>query len=221
MSDDISSQSTDDGSSFLLLDIEQIKKGEIDHQKNKKHSQIKSLLTRIDLFDKKISNNIYELELNIILENIIHMFGRLFNVDIVLIFYISVFIYQSFFNKNYYYIIKPFIHLSLIFILSTILKYIIKRPRPDINKNAKRLYNLRKKEKNFSMPSGDSMQAANFAIIALFYFNVSYLGFIVVPFVMFARIFYFCHYFFDTLIGALIGGFVSFGLVFPLRCLNF
>ena len=149
------------------------------------------------------------------------MFGRLFNVDIVLIFYISVFIYQSFFNKNYYYIIKPFIHLSLIFILSTILKYIIKRPRPDINKNVKRLYNLRKKEKNFSMPSGDSMQAANFAIIALFYFNVSYLGFIVVPFVMFARIFYFCHYFFDTLIGALIGGFVSFGLVFPLRCLNF
>ena len=221
MSDDISSQSTDDGSSFLLLDIEQIKKGEIDHQKNKKHSRIKNLLTRIDLFDKKISNNIYELELNIILENIIHMFGRLFNVDIVLIFYISVFIYQSFFNKNYYYIIKPFIHLSLIFILSTILKYIIKRPRPDINKNAKRLYNLRKKEKNFSMPSGDSMQAANFAIIALFYFNVSYLGFIVVPFVMFARIFYFCHYFFDTLIGALIGGFVSFGLVFPLRCLNF
>jgi membrane-associated phospholipid phosphatase len=221
MSDDISSQSTDDGSSFLLLDIEQIKKGEIDHQKNKKHSKIKNLLTRIDLFDKKISNNIYELELNIILENIIHMFGRLFNVDIVLIFYISVFIYQSFFNKNYYYIIKPFIHLSLIFILSTILKYIIKRPRPDINKNVKRLYNLRKKEKNFSMPSGDSMQAANFAIIALFYFNVSYLGFIVVPFVMFARIFYFCHYFFDTLIGALIGGFVSFGLVFPLRCLNF
>ena len=221
MSDDISSQSTDDGSSFLLLDIEQIKKGEIDHQKNKKHSRIKNLLTRIDLFDKKISNNIYELELNIILENIIHMFGRLFNVDIVLIFYISVFIYQSFFNKNYYYIIKPFIHLSLIFILSTILKYIIKRPRPDINKNVKRLYNLRKKEKNFSMPSGDSMQAANFAIIALFYFNVSYLGFIVVPFVMFARIFYFCHYFFDTLIGALIGGFVSFGLVFPLRCLNF
>ncbi len=221
MSDDISSQSTDDGSSFLLLDIEQIKKGGVDHQKNKKHSRIKSLLTRIDLFDKKISNNIYELELNIILENIIHFFGRLFNVDIVLIFYISVFIYQSFFNKNYYYIIKPFIHLSLIFILSTILKYIIKRPRPDINKNVKRLYNLRKKEKNFSMPSGDSMQAANFAIIALFYFNVSYLGFIVVPFVMFARIFYFCHYFFDTLIGALIGGFVSFGLVFPLRCLNF
>ena len=221
MSDDISSQSTDDGSSFLLLDIEQIKKGEIDNQKNKKHSQIKNLLTRIDLFDKKISNNIYELELNIVLENIIHMFGRLFNVDIVLIFYISVFIYQSFFNKNYYYIIKPFIHLSLIFILSTILKYIIKRPRPDINKNVKRLYNLRKKEKNFSMPSGDSMQAANFAIIALFYFNVSYLGFIVVPFVMFARIFYFCHYFFDTLIGALIGGFVSFGLIFPLRCLNF
>ena len=220
MSDDISSQSTDDGSSFLLLDIEQIKKGEIDHQKNKKHSPIKNLLTRIDSFDKKISNNIYELELNIILENIIHMFGRLFNVDIVLIFYISVFIYQSFFNKNYYYIIKPFIHLSLIFILSTILKYIIKRPRPDINKNAKRLYNLRKKEKNFSMPSGDSMQAANFAIIALFYFNVSYLGFIVVPFVMFARIFYFCHYFFDTLIGAFIGGCVSLGLVFPLKNLK-
>ena len=54
----------------------------------------------------------------------------------------------------------------------------------------------RKKEKNFSMPSGDSMQAANFAIVALFYFNISFFGFLILPFVMVARIFYFCHYFF-------------------------
>ena len=108
----------------------------------------------------------------------------------------------------------------VVFILTGLLKYSFKRPRPEINKNVKRIYNIRKKENNFAMPSGDSMQAANFAVITLFYFNLSFCGFFLLPFVMFARIFYFCHYFFDTLIGALVGGGVSLGLVFPLKFLK-
>ena len=180
-----------------------------------------SILSTIDLYDKKISNYIYDIELNSFMENIIYIFGRLFNSDILIIFYISIFFYQSFFHKNYYYIIKPFLHVFIIFILTCVLKYSFKRQRPEIKKNVKRKYNLRKKEKNYSMPSGDSMQAANFAIIALFYFRVNFIGFFILPFVMFARIFYFCHFFFDTLIGAFIGGSISFGLIFPLRKFNF
>ena len=187
----------------------------------KNNSLFKRITSKIDPWDKKLSNYIHELELNKILENIIYIFGRLFNSDMIIIFYISVFIYQSYFNKDYFFIIKPFIHVTVVFILTGILKYSLKRPRPEINQNVKRIYNLRKKEKNFSMPSGDSMQAGNFGVVALFYFNMSYLGFIILPFVMFARIFYFCHYFMDTLIGAIIGGGVSFGLVFPLRYLKF
>ena len=217
MLDNISYLSTETDISLTVLEVEQFKKVE----KDKNESFINNFLSKIDSYDKKLSNYIHTLELNLILEYMVYIFARLFNFDILIIFYISVFLYQAFMNKNYYYIIKPFIHVSIVFIFSSLLKYIFKRPRPEINKNVKRLKNLRKKEKNFSMPSGDSMQAGNFAVVALFYFNISYLGFLVVPFVMFGRIFYFCHYFFDTLIGALIGGSISYGLLFPLRYLKF
>ena len=203
----------------LILQVDQFKTSENTIQE--KNNNFENILSKIDSWDKKVSNYIHNLELNQILENIIYIFARLFNSDIIIIFYISVFIYKSFFNKDYFFIIKPFIHVTVIFILTGVLKYSLKRPRPEINKTVKRIYNLRKKEKNFSMPSGDSMQAANFGIIALFYLNMSYTGFIILPFVMFARIFYFCHYFLDTLIGAIIGGGISLGLVFPLRYLKF
>ena len=214
---DILSASTDAESLTVQDEIEHFTFNEKTEVKKEKVSFIKNTLSRIDLLDKKISNYIYILELNKILEHIIYIFARLFNPDIVIIFYLSIFLYQIIINKNYFYIIKPLIHLVVTLILTTILKHSFKRPRPEINSHVKRLHNLRKKEKNFSMPSGDSMQAANFAIVALFYFNISLTGFLIVPFVMFARIFYFCHYFFDTLVGALIGGVVSLGLVFPLK----
>ena len=217
---DILSASTDAESIMVLDEIEQFAISEKTEEKAKRVSFIKNTLTKIDTLDKKISNYIHTLELNKILENIIYIFGRLFNPDIMTIFYLSVLFYQMIINKNYFYIIKPLIHLTVALILTLILKYSFKRPRPEINSKVKRLHNLRIKEKNFSMPSGDSMQAANFAIVALFYFHISFLGFLIIPFVMFARIFYFCHYFFDTLVGALIGGGISLGLVFPLKKLN-
>ena len=217
---DILSASTDAESIMVLDEIEQFAISEKTEEKTKRVSFIKNTLTKIDTLDKKISNYIHTLELNKILENIIYIFGRLFNPDIMTIFYLSVLFYQMIINKNYFYIIKPLIHLTVALILTMILKYSFKRPRPEINSKVKRLHNLRIKEKNFSMPSGDSMQAANFAIVALFYFHISFLGFLIIPFVMFARIFYFCHYFFDTLVGALIGGGISLGLVFPLKKLN-
>ena len=218
---DVLSQSTDAESSMIVLDnIEQFTLSEKDEIQNKKTGFINNTLSKIDSCDKKLSNHIHTLELNNLLENIIYIFARLFNPDIMTIFYVLVILYQAIFHKNFFFVIKPLIHLTVVFIISTILKYSFKRPRPEIKPNVKRLHNLRKKEKNFSMPSGDSMQAANFAIVALFYFNISFLGFLIIPFVMFARIFYFCHYFFDTLVGALIGGGVSLGLVFPLKKLN-
>ena len=218
---DILSASTDAESLIVLDEIEQFTLSEKTEVKKEKVSFIKNILSKIDSLDKKISNYIHSLEFNKILEYIIYIFARLFNPDIMIIFYLSILFYQMIINKNYFYIIKPLIHLTVTLILTSILKHSFKRPRPEINSNVKRLHNLRQKEKNFSMPSGDSMQAGNFAIVALFYFNISFIGFLILPFVMFARIFYFCHYFFDTLVGALIGGGVSLGLVFPLKKLNF
>ena len=180
---------------------------------------LKTALTVCDKWDKKVSNYIYNIEVNDWIEKIIYIFARIFNSDLIIIFYILLFLYQSFVNKNYFFVVKPLVHVFIVFLLTGILKFSFKRPRPEINENVKRRYNVRKKENNFSLPSGDSMQAANFAIIFLFY-SGSYIGFIILPFVMFARIFYFCHYLLDTVIGAIIGLSVSFYITFPLKSLH-
>jgi membrane-associated phospholipid phosphatase len=184
------------------------------------NSPLQKILAKCDKFDKKLSNNIHEMEVNIWLERIIYIFARIFNSDLIIAFYILLFLYESIFNKDYFFVIKPLIHVFVIFVLTGILKYSLKRPRPEINKNVKRKYNFRDKETNFSMPSGDSMQAANFAIICLFYLFENYIGFIIIPLVMFARIFYFCHYLFDTIVGAMVGLSVSYCLALPLKHLQ-
>ena len=117
MLDNISYLSTETDTSLTVLEVEQFKKVE----KDKNESFINNFLSKIDSYDKKLSNYIHTLELNLILEYMVYIFARLFNFDILIIFYISVFLYQSFMNKNYYYIIKPFIHVSVVFIFSSIL----------------------------------------------------------------------------------------------------
>ena len=179
-----------------------------------------SLLEKCDKFDKIISSYIHGMEVNEWIEKIIFVFARIFNTDLIIIFYIILFLYESIFNKKLFFVVKPLIHVFVIFVLTGILKYSFKRPRPEINEKVKRRYNVRKKENNFSMPSGDSMQAANFSIIFLYYLLGNYLGFIILPIVMFARIFYFCHYLMDTVVGAIVGLTVSLSLIYPLRLLN-
>ena len=91
--------------------------------------------------------------------------------------------------------------------ITTMLKKYFKRPRPDLLNNRK--YNFRSVEKNFSMPSGDSLQAGLWSMILLLYFNFYY-GMLFVPLVMFARCYYQCHYLSDTVIGALLGMKISY-----------
>ena len=59
------------------------------------------------------------------------------------------------------------------------------------------------------MPSGDSLQAANFAILLYGYFGTA-IRFYFIPLVMFSRIFYFCHYILDTVAGCLCGISISY-----------
>jgi membrane-associated phospholipid phosphatase len=227
MSDNLSEMSIDTASSDVaILEVKSVdEKSSI----NKKvdyvllneqiDSNSKNIFTQLDHYDKYFSNYIHGMEVNIWLERIIYIFARLFNPDLTVIFYILLFLYKYFTKGIIFFIFKPLIHVFTMLIITVVLKYIIKRPRPEINEYVKRRYNVRKKETNFSMPSGDSMQAGNFAIITLFYFN-SYYGFLLVPFVMFARIFYFCHYLFDTIIGVLIGMGVSYFLAYPLKLIK-
>ena len=178
-----------------------------------------SPLSKIDQYDKNLSNYIQTLEVNPIIEFIIYIFARLFNPDLMISYFIILFIYHLYYYNNYTFIIKPLIHVLVTLIITLVTKSIFKRPRPNIKENVKRIFNCRNKETNYSMPSGDSMQSANFAILTLFYLG-NFFGFILIPFVMFARIFYFCHYILDTVIGTLVGLCVSWALVYPLKLIT-
>ena len=178
-----------------------------------------SPLSKIDQYDKNLSNYIQTLEVNSIIEFIIYIFARLFNPDLMISYFIILFFYHFYYYNNYTFIIKPLIHVLVTLMITLVTKSIFKRPRPNIKENVKRIFNCRNKETNYSMPSGDSMQSANFAILTLFYLG-NFFGFILIPFVMFARIFYFCHYILDTVIGTLIGLCVSCDLVYPLSLIS-
>ncbi len=164
----------------------------------------KNLINKLDLIDKRISDKIHSMELPPSKEKLIYLSARLFNPDFITCYFLLILASKYFISNDSLFVIKPLIHTLTLLILTLLIKKVTARPRPTPKKEAKRLYDLRKYEKNCSMPSGDSLQSANFAIILLFYFN-SFLGFFILPFVMFARIYYFCHYLFDTVVGSVMG----------------
>jgi membrane-associated phospholipid phosphatase len=171
----------------------------------------------LDQVDKSASKYIHDLEFDEKFERIVYVFARLMNPDVISFIILLVYIMTSF-NIEICLIILSHTVVSLIITL-TMKKY-LERPRPEINKSVNRLHNLRGAEKNFSMPSGDSFQAGNFCVIFSCYFNLNYF-FFMVPLVMFARIYYFCHYIGDTIVGALLGILVSYTIYQTMTCYNF
>jgi membrane-associated phospholipid phosphatase len=168
------------------------------------YCKYKEVIKYIDKYDIYYSDKVYNYELGLKSEYIVYVFARMFNPDFVFFYFTIIFLNSILIGTNCYFVLKPIAHTALTFVVSLLLKRKIKRKRPEHKETIKRLTNLRKHEKNFSMPSGDSIQAANFAIILFHYFNTS-LGFYLVPFIMFGRVFYFCHYISDTVVGALLG----------------
>ena len=117
-------------------------------------------------------------------------------------------LHSSIVYKDYYFIIKPLIHVLVCLIFTVLLKYITSRPRPELDPSIKRIYNCRNRESNGSMPSGDALQSANFAIILIYYYN-SYIGLLFIPCVVYSRVFYSCHYLVDTIVGVIMGFVIS------------
>lgn len=165
-------------------------------------------LHNLDKFDKEFSKKIHDSTLPNTLEYIVYLFARIFNPDFITSYFVVILSYKTYHNEPLF-VLKPLISTLISLVISSILKKYFERPRPEPSKISKRIFDLRKHEKNFSMPSGDSIQAGNWAMIIYFYTGND-LGFIFVPFVMYARIYFYCHYLFDTIIGALLGSFISF-----------
>ena len=171
-----------------------------------------SILSILDNYDKQLSDKIHKLEINDIFEFVLYLSARLYNPECVTCYFIIMFAYFAKVKHDYFFIVKPVLHVLIILLVTLISKHIIGRPRPNVRENVKRNFILRHKEKNCSMPSGDAMQSANFAVILIYYFNCYY-GILLIPFVMISRVYYFCHYVSDTVVGAIAGWIISYRLV--------
>lgn len=182
-------------------------------QKKNNHIEQKiTLLSTLDAYDKHFSDKIHNLEINDISEFILYISARLYNPECVTFYFVIMFAYFAKVKHDYFFIIKPLLHVLIILLVTLLSKHIIGRPRPNVKANIKRNFILRHKETNCSMPSGDAMQSANFAVILIYYFNCYY-GVLLIPFVMISRVYYFCHYVSDTVVGAVAGWVISYSLV--------
>ena len=137
----------------------------------------------------------------------------MYNVDSISLYFIITLLYKNSFVNDYYFIISPLIYDIIIFIITLSTKFFFGRKRTELKTNVKRLFDCRNSENNCSMLSGDSMQAANFAILFLFYFG-NFIGFFFVPFVMFGRVYNFFLYVFESVISALMRFIISYSLIF-------
>ena len=120
---------------------------------------------------------------------------------------VSFLIYSFLKCKNGYIALIPMCHVVSGALITIICKIIIRRPRPILSAN--RYFKL--KENTHSMPSGDSLQAGIFAtMIILYNKNIfRFFSILLVPAAMSGRVFYNLHYWFDCIIGALMGIIIS------------
>lgn len=163
----------------------------------------KNCLKYLDNLDKRISKPLHTFSPSFRFECIFYCFARLFNIDTVIIYLVIELIYSFSKYKNGYISLVPISHVICGALFTLISKNMIKRPRPILV--TKRYFNL--KEKSYSMPSGDSLQAGIFATMIILYSNNNfrYFSIFLIPAAMLGRIFYNLHYWFDCLIGATMG----------------
>ena len=180
-------------------------------------TKIKIFLNYLDKIDKNLSKPLQTYTPNFIIECFFLFFAKLFNTITVIIYLIAILIY-SYLIKNYNIFLIVFCHVIAGVLFTIFLKTIIGRDRPLLT--VKKYFNyVRNKERGKSMPSGDSLQAGNIAIMIILYMNgnLKYLTLLLIPGVMCGRVFYNCHYWFDCIIGVILGIIISFGIYFTMN----
>ena len=173
-----------------------------------------TLLQHIDGFDKKYSLLIHRADYGLF-NHIVLLFAVTFNTPFVIV------IPTAYIHWRAAYGTREVIHYMLLQLIGVTITLILKkhfaRPRPILEAIigteealiGKKTQSLRKREKNNSMPSGDSMQVALFATFCYLNFGEP-LWFLIVPIVMYGRVHFMCHYVADTVVGASIALFVAF-----------
>jgi len=172
--------------------------------------QTMTLLQKIDEIDQKWSAIGHKANYGLA-NYIILIFAVTFNTPFVIVIPSTYIYWRAAYGVRE---VMHYILLQLIGVIITLsLKKYFRRPRPVLEKFVKLIGNktssLRMREKNNSMPSGDSMQVALFATFCFLNFNESF-WFLIVPITMYGRVHFLCHFIADTIVGAAIGIFVAF-----------
>ena len=210
---------TDNDSSTISLEV--VKQEQVPIEENfrkvlntqiETKSCLSNIITDLDNFDKKISQPLQTYTPNFYIEILFLISAKSFNTLNIIFYLVFIFFYSIFIKKNPYIFIIVFIHVIIGLLITLIIKKIIGRERPILT--VKRyFYKVRTQELTNSMPSGDSLQSANFSMMIILYLgnNSRFFSLLFIPMSMIGRVFYSCHYWFDCFIGAFLGIIISYG----------
>ncbi|EAR97561.2 PAP2 superfamily protein (macronuclear) [Tetrahymena thermophila SB210] len=190
------------------------------------------MLGFLDRIDKAISELLHKLDSKLV-SMILYPFALMFNPSFIIVPICLVYAFNFSILKRSQEssIIQALFYLFCIIcnlIMTLVTKKLLKRKRPIFIpwlKNKSSIF--RQKEQNCSLPSGDSIQAVNFACNIIFSYNqvnfimkffmgisIDYdrLEMILIAFVilvMTARVYFMCHFTFDTILGVIMGYFLT------------
>jgi len=126
-------------------------------------------------------------------------------------------------KKDIKFLIIFILSFSLSFITSDyLLKNLIKRPRPSHPSNLTLTYEVKGRlaqcPKDYSFPSGHASTAfAAAVVISTFDKKRKWFYYLVAVLISLSRIYLGCHYFFDVIVGCMLGWIISKGIIFQQR----
>lgn len=198
------------------------------------------VLARADALDRKWSERVHSMDnfaVELVLFPFAHFFNRFYNIlGFITTFLAGSYRYDYMLTTNgyqplgavesstqfrmglcflVYYILTSGVMIGFVWVM----KLVTKRIRPQRNPKTSRLNNLRASENGtYSMPSGDSAQAALFCFLYATLLGLPEV-YIILPFVCLGRVYYQCHWLGDTVVGVFVGTLWS--LVFLLMFRSF
>lgn len=164
------------------------------------------MIAKIDEIDKRLSSKIHNSDPSWLFGYFLLLFGSIYDPLIVPFTFVFVAVLGEVSNSPNRHMISALygISFAVMFLLSTIMKKGFRRVRPTFPPNSQKSKWLRHKQKNFSMPSGDSLQGWHLATFCLLHFQ-SWWMIVVGILISYSRVHFVCHWIGDVITGAAFG----------------
>lgn len=167
------------------------------------------ILNKLDDIDRALSNRIADLRLGKFINAIIVIPTLMFSpIGIPIFIVVTIFYFRTF---------GFLVAMLLGLVFSEGIKKMAQRPRPQLqyDKPLNITQHLMHVD-SYSMPSGDSLQSAVFAVIVAYHLQLTDWAYIFIPWAAFGRVYWGNHWIGDTIVGAFIGFMASL-----IICMNF